>query len=931
MRLLSACLTGAVIVQLCVAAFVETLSIGGSPLQFRLANFVIDVALDVDNQLLKFFINSQVKNPLNDSTTEPIITDVDLETNRYTTFHVDIDFMGKTFILENLRFCEIVAVKNTSALEKSVRYPGNDTLSLSSSSSAILTQTNLPISPWPDVNSSSILKRSNTDLMPLNSTYWLFGLMASSNTTIESIFSNSTGSLVQCPLYQNDTIVIYYQADVSAHFNRLGSYSVRFTVISNGEDSNVIGGARTYVTTVLQPRVLSSVLFFGVLGLLLATICINLFIIIFSPNQESSNPFLIEASTICNEKLLSQLAAGSNLIVGYFQFALFLAGLDLQYPGFVQPLMGQIRWCALLGISVLQKEKWTSQLQSDNVYITLDSSGLRPLALYSSDRSVYYSWPNFMLCLLIWIVITVFAYQCMIMFRLFARKFTHRLTRTQPSTGGAQTFRYTIAKNKWALVGHAFRQFLCTFGLPFLVLTFFMLYTAGGWNDLCKFLSHDHWRYVAFNETVPYDFWILKTAPQAFQYLPLPPKDSFDSVSTGSIVGGTVALAIWFFLVGFFIFRYLVTFTGWRIIVNPNLRRLYTSVQSILMWSYFYNEYLPDKLIYAALDIVFMFLTLVVMGLLQSYGTVQVVLLILIEFFQLLLVLVVRPYYLALKWHSLTWIMPAARFVISMLCIPYIRQLDVSEATRTYVAYIQMLIHLFVSFVFVAHLFYCLALTITSIVNARKKRQSPFLTQAKESIDDFNDGFEYHPVELKLSEQIPVSENTAPLSPQSTGGDPAQIDYYRAHSEMMLQRANLSRKPSAHQTSHSWQNDTSSDFMDDEPTELKKHNDYTTREADRLYQKFFSGGAIDPEIRDLWMSRDWNLENATVLSPPSQQPAVTCGKLEGLLKRFKKQPQEKGFLVSRPRPIIVKTLQPVDDTLDLASLESSQERTGALI
>lgn len=35
--------------------------------------------------------------------------------------------------------------------------------------------------------------------------------LATSNTTVDRIFSNSTGHLVQCPLYYNDSIVLYYE------------------------------------------------------------------------------------------------------------------------------------------------------------------------------------------------------------------------------------------------------------------------------------------------------------------------------------------------------------------------------------------------------------------------------------------------------------------------------------------------------------------------------------------------------------------------------------------------------------------------------------------------------------------------------------------------------------------------------------------------
>lgn len=80
---------------------------------FKLAPFVIDVALDEEAEILKFFINSKVFDSSSMSNEDVIINDVNTTTNKYTTFHVDIKFMGKTFINEDVKFCDMLAVKHT--------------------------------------------------------------------------------------------------------------------------------------------------------------------------------------------------------------------------------------------------------------------------------------------------------------------------------------------------------------------------------------------------------------------------------------------------------------------------------------------------------------------------------------------------------------------------------------------------------------------------------------------------------------------------------------------------------------------------------------------------------------------------------------------------------------------------------------------------
>lgn len=910
------------LLQLCTAAFVETFYLDNVPKsQFVLNKFVIDVALDTDHKLLKFYINSEVINQTaaNVSVTDPVITDVDYDTNRFTTLHVELDFMGRTFILTNLRFCDLVAVKNTSRLENTVRYPGVKALLSSSSSSKASKPTDVHL-PWNNFNDSSIARRSYFD-KHFNESQADIGQIALSNTSIADIYNNSTGNLVQCPLYLNDSIVMYYQADVKDHIDRLGSYLVKFVLVSNGPQSSIIGGAQAYVTPVLQPRIISSILFFGVLCLILLTNCINHLITIFSPNQESSNPFLVEASTICNEKLLKQLEASVNRIVGYFQYALFMAALDLQYPGFLQPLMGQIRWCALLGINILHLLTPLPLLESDNVYVTLNSSGLGALALYSTSQFIFYSWPNFIVCLLSWIAITMVLYQLFILFRLMTTRFSQRhpgFRRTMPRTGSAQTdensnvmFKFSASKNAWALVGHILRQFLSTFGVPFLVLTLFMLYTSSNMSAKRMHFSQEQLRVDAFNQTLPYDMlvgrrpvFMAANGTITHHFKPQ------SVIPIGSVIGGCVSLVLWFLLIGVFIFRYLLTVNHWKVTINPNLRKLYTSVKSVIVWSYFYNEYQPDKVIYAAVDIIYAILMLAVVGLLQSHGTVQVILLIILEIFQLFALVTLLPFYLKMKWHSLAWIIPVARFAVMVLCVPYIRALNVSERVRTYVAYTQMVIHLLVAFVFAVHLFYCLALTGVSFAREIKNRKqhNRYSGAVKgESVEDFNEEFEYQPVRAKLP-TVPKIDGEKLLLPQTTGGEEEEMDYYRANSEMILQRTQFVESAKAAIADSSLDADSDSEDVKYQSDETKK--DYTTREGDRIYNKFFSGGAVDPEIRDLWLSRDWNQETAH--GAPAQPSDVLPEKKKGGFSKFieswfpKKQPPVRGFEVSRPRQIVIR-------------------------
>lgn len=916
------------------AAFVETQPlVAVDRSNFLLDKFIIDVAMDSENNLLKFFINTQVSDWNNITTTEALIDDVNVTTNKYTTFHVDIDFMGKTFILKNLRFCDMVAVKNTSGNYPSARYPLSDDLLASASSSS---KSSLP-TPILGGHEGYALPQLRDRLEHNDTTIDDKDLIASSNSSIEQFFSNSTGDLVQCSLYQNDSIVIYYQADISDHRRALGSYNVKFTVVSNDEDLVIIGASQTHVTPVLNPRYLSSILKYSVLVIILLSGAVNYCITIVSPDQESNNPFLVEASTICNAELLQQLEANTNVIVRYFQFAFFMAGLDLQYPGFLQPFIGQIRWCCLLGLNVFSGTS-VPLIESDNVFITLHWTGLGALALYGSSNFITYSWANFIICLTVCIGATVAIHQFFIMIKLFVNRRRHNcnLLAVDDTISRSSAFSdelpesseglYSISKNAWALLGHALRQFLHTFELAFLVLTFFMFYVSSE-RGMKMFSNQSALKANAFNFHTPYTFLTLRNSPPSSEiddsHRPPPEEDpQSKGIPKASIICGSLLMLAWLIAKLYFVFKYLISFKGFRFSHNRNVKRLYTEIKSVLLWAYFYNLYLPTKSYYAIFDFVSLLLQLIVISMFLMNGTVQVILLILLELVRLALLLIIRPYYLKMTWHSLYLVTHLAKISVLFLSIPYIKALSIAEAPRTYVAYIQLVIHLLIVVFFIGHLIYCVCLTVLSYFSAReKKKYEKSLLANNTGKGEPGEDFEYYPVnyrnydeshESQKRENNPDEADVADMF-ESTIGEDEEVDYYRAQSDKVLQ--NCGHKISSPKSENKWQGEEN--LMRDEESfngmeyQLRRRrNDYATREGDLIYEKFFSSSNMDPEIRNLWASRLWSMDGngANALQPsvrPSsgqtkeEQPESWTNKILYSLG-LKKKPAITGFEVFRP-------------------------------
>ncbi|KAK6456863.1 uncharacterized protein RJT20DRAFT_116732 [Scheffersomyces xylosifermentans] len=1018
------------------AAFVETQGCNLVENGFLLAPFVIDAALDEEHQKLKFFINSKVTSINNISSTDIMIADVNYTTNRYTTFHVEIDFMGRTFINENRRFCDIISVKNTTDYRNGPRFPRPVSSQIESGptdspdfipasdkfNETINARRHLFYEDDEEEERIGNFDEEEDDLQELRKNNGIHhpnklqsafvvasnesDYFASDNTTIQQIFSNSTGQLVQCPLYVNDSIAIYYEADISQHFHRLGSYSVRFSVISNKQGSSVIGCSKAYVTPV-QPDSVSGVLLLGILIFLVVVALLNILIIVYSSFQESSNPFLFKASTICNEQLLKQLDATVPGIILYLQFALFIGGLDLQYPGFYQPLIGQIRWCALLGVPIVNRSAARHVTRSDNIYVTMNTGGLKSLTLLTTDKSIIENWPNFILCFLIVVSIVIVLQEIFLVIKIFlSRLMRHSKLRDKlklyETPVHEPQFHFTFRKNLYFILGQILDAFMIIFGLPFLILTSFMFASAGDINNKSKqYPSHKQLTKDAFSNSTSYEQLFVSPAYDKTMFTDTQINATvFDgsfasnytnatitghmksgSVSSVSIVMGSILFTVWIGLAIYFVVNYLIWFRNFKLVRNKKTSRLYTSIKTILLWSFFYNHYHPNKVYYVIFDLWSLLSKSLVIGLLQEHGSIQVTCLIILEFLDLAFLFSIRPYFVKITWKSSKWLLPVARFLVTVLCIPYIKPLQLSEASRTYVAYVQLIMHLVVAIIFLMQLFYSFGKMVISIIKRRhesKQLKKLVMQERVDSLDNFNREFEYQP------NSVPVEDNmdtlaSSPYSPSKVKplddlslGDEEDDEkfYYRARNEEQLEkifneRYHISEKvklnrelsdktllnkvtepaqlaeiesTSEDQSLLVSESDMQSFTKQQHFSDMRKElNDYSVREGDQIYKKYFVDDSIDPEVKALWDSRpNWGptkKSESTATGAQSQQSTERVGML---LKRArmatsklfgkKKEPvaSAEGFQVLRPRQLVVKKLEDIESVSRNSTSVSSE-------
>ncbi|CAN3354316.1 hypothetical protein DICA3_B01948 [Diutina catenulata] len=929
-----------------------------------LDKFVIDVAINETDKVMKFLVNTRANPDVNtsDKLDGAAFVDVNPVTNTYTTLYVEMDFMGKQFFNTSLRFCDLLAIKNTTDATRDPRLPGYQPHLGSPIVGSNVTSGS--------INSRRHFEHQNPDDFSMPVPYGFSGgfptTLLDKNVTLAGYFANETGDVLRCPVYPGDSLFFYYEVDIAKHVHKLGSYQVKFFVLAPGTEPNesgIIGCSRIYVTPI-QPSEISDSIFYATIAVLIVTALVNVFIIVNSSFQESSNPFLYRASTICNTRLLKQLDADITRIIIYLQFALFLGGLDLKYPGFFQPFISQIRWCALIGAQFFSSHRGDSnegvvipanrESKMDNIYITFNSGGLRSLTSFSWGRSVFDIWPNFMIVLAIWLVIEGALEEMFLGVKYLVDKVVRRVYPRVTHVNGA-SYTFTWRKNCYFLVGQFYHSVLVLFGVPFLTLTTYLFFVTAGstGRNFDRMPTMDEIFDSAFasngsyadldaqmcssfsNSGEPSD--VVQSCPNSNATQPVMNKNHHHGVpreAMVSLVLASICFFLWIVTAAYFIFRYLFTIRRWMLAVNQRTNRLYTQMKSILLWAFYYHHYRPECAQYVALDIIFMVAKSCVMGAIQGNGKVQVILLVILEVVDLLALFALRPYYAPMSWYSTRWVLPVCRAIVTVLNITYIHELDISEANRTYVAYTQLFVHLFVAVVFILNLCWCFGATVVSI--AREKTMDD-AGDVSDTGSNYDGDFKYKPVVYSQHEATSSEENipkrlSNPISAyghwrkvssnaskslsnrastlQRTASDIEDDEtegfdfYFRGKSQ---NNAQLSESVCSHDNSSECDSLPDSFTAQQHDSNLrKKRTDYRVREGDRVYNKYFVDDAIDSEVKELWESR---FNNPKKLADP-QRFLKRAGTY---IRRRPSQEHRKEFTVSRPRPLVVKTMAQINE------------------
>ncbi|KAG7829969.1 hypothetical protein KL943_005135 [Ogataea angusta] len=252
------------------------------------------------------------------------IVDVNETTNTYTTLHVRLKYVGDVIYDEYLRLCNYSRVLRADGEE-----PASTTASQQSSStdhsSLINHSTGVP-------DMSDMIQKRDVSM----------------DRYFPQLLDRSEKLYDSCPIYDGDKVLVDLALYIGYH-SPFGTYTLDVTVTDSDANHTVIGCSLATFSTV-QKRSLQDFMVVFTALLLSLIILSNILGYQLSPYIDTQNPFLYKAASICNAPLLNQLSPSYADYLVYIQFIHFMAGLNLEFPGFFQPLMTSQRWAGVMDV-----------------------------------------------------------------------------------------------------------------------------------------------------------------------------------------------------------------------------------------------------------------------------------------------------------------------------------------------------------------------------------------------------------------------------------------------------------------------------------------------------------------------------------------------------------------------------------------------------
>ncbi|KAF2439935.1 hypothetical protein P171DRAFT_476329 [Karstenula rhodostoma CBS 690.94] len=244
------------------------------------------------------------------------------------------------------------------------------------------------------------------------------------------------------------------------------TWEATFRIVAGDEAATTIGCVSATITPDLGPT-LSGALRYMPAAILVLVAVATVFAGMYSP-WGSTNIFRWTSNYGRDEDLLRLVTPGFGDCLQYIQFIVLAGSLNLQYPGYFQPVISRASWSTLMFNQSFVSGSNGTQSLDDGIYFVNGTYGLSKLSKYvgiSEDQDV---WAG----MAIWLLVLIGIVVLLVQLGFFLRWVFRLVTNVQDTDLRGKNWPFTA--------GNVVRIVLNWFMLPIITLSLFQMVVAPG-------------------------------------------------------------------------------------------------------------------------------------------------------------------------------------------------------------------------------------------------------------------------------------------------------------------------------------------------------------------------------------------------------------------------------------------------------------------
>lgn len=468
-----------------------------------------------------------------------------------------------------------------------------------------------------------------------------------------------------CPWSEGTQGTFHYTYNITNGYQAVG-IDTNFYIVDPSETTRIIGCVEVKFSPVLAASVYYPICF-GVLAVLVLLAIAHYAACRFNPWSGTSNIYFSSTNYEYDTEAIRLSTPGISDFLYYVQFAFLTGCLTLDYPAFLQPILSSVSWSSLMF-----HFSWVSKIYqhfNDNLYLVNGHYGMSRMGRVVQAAKDGDIWPGF----IVWLIVACAAILICCTLRVYGKKI---LSKGKRASAHTSTDSSTIALNMDQghhydhndykakapsnpmglsvpgqdplrfLIGRFIFIILKLFALPLLTLGFFQLYIIG-----------------RFGSTVE------------------------------SAVFSVISILIWISLAcsGFI----LTTIYAFHQLGELKFK---------LVWGALYNTFpISQRPIFIGVDLLVKLIQGFAIGIVQRSGLAQLIILIILEVIYFFGIVICHPFETGTSMNLVSALLCVVRLVTLCLMMPFVFEVNTSEATKGWLGYTLLVVHGVVVLLFLAH------------------------------------------------------------------------------------------------------------------------------------------------------------------------------------------------------------------------------------